>query len=500
MAVNTSTGNPSTSSNPNTPLQDRIDVLSKKLQILGANNGARRIEVVAQQIQHFTVEGATHYIRKEEIIDEIEAHGNWWLSSFYGLRNLLSIAPIAFTWLALHIAADAYQADLHDSHYPNDLYQPFLLLWQENFHGNHGFVISFSAAALSDAILLIGLIALAVIIIPWSEQRHRQAIRTSLGDFDGVIDELLVAISKDGANSHLADSDVNKISKAIEGALQKVLLNYDRVAGEARKFIETTNKSTQGLVKNFEDNLAVFNSDVVLLNDGLNRLDTNLGDYGQKLSDLTSASSTLATSSTDLAQNAKNMAESATQSSVASQGISQQLSALNTTQQDIVKSQQQVASTIAQTQGEVVKQFATTQTNVVQEIERTQKNVVQDISGVADTMGKSAESTRDVAKEMDRVAQDLEKMIRTDFQSMTDQVGKAASQVDRVAASLGGVDAQLQQTTQALTDAAQAFARVSGKAGGQSKSGLAGKILYSSMVIAAFVVIGEIAVLIMHSH
>src|SRR5579885_1606538 len=60
--------------------------------------------------------------------------------------------------------------------------------------------------------------------------------------------------------------------------------------------------STAALVKNFDDDLVVFNSDVKLLTGDLQKMDKHLGDYSQKLTDLTTASSKLANSSSDLAR------------------------------------------------------------------------------------------------------------------------------------------------------------------------------------------------------
>lgn len=498
-------------------VKKKVENLAQKLQERGAKDGAKRLQVVAKHIQDLTVEGAFQYLRRDEIVEELENQPHEYLSILRFFRNVLSIAPIVITWLALGAAAIAYQSDLADTrHYPNDLYQPFLLLWQEGFHGR---IPPFADAAFLDFIALLALVVL-IIIIPILEWRNRNELHFSLESlhFDATIDELLAAIGQDGANAHLADSDINKISKAIEQTLQKVLLNYDRVAGEAREFVKNTNQSTQNLVKNFEGNLVVFNEDVKLLTNDLQKIDTNLNSYGQKLTELTDASNKLVGSSNDLALNAKNMADSANLSSKASQGISTQLGALNTAQQDIVNTQklvadtiaqsqndiakqlattqQQMANTITQTQGDVVKQFATTQQNVVQEIGQAQKDVVKEIKGVADDMEKSTDNTRDVAKELENVVQSLKQMTQADFQKMTTQVGNAATQVDRIAISLGQVDQQLQSTTHALEAASQALVSTVGK----PRSSLISKIIYSASAAAILAVIGELFVLILHSH
>jgi methyl-accepting chemotaxis protein len=480
MAAQAPAGNPSALSTHDSQLAGRVKDLSQLLRKRGAKNGARRLEEVSQQFQHFTVEGASQYIRKDEIIDEIEDRGPWWLSGLTLLRNLLSIAPIAFTWYALHVAADAYDKDLADPRYRDDLYQPFLRLWQDGFHGNHGSVIPFSWAAGFDAILLSLMIILAIFLIPWLQRWHKEQIHKSLESFDTTIDDLLSAIGQSGANAHLADSDIDKIAQAIQGTLQKVLLNYDRVAGEARKFIENTHQSTQTLLKNFEDNLAVFNSDVKLLTSDVQRINTDLNSYGQKLSELTDASNKLATSSNDLALNAKSMADSANLSSQASQGISSQLKALNDTQAEIIKAQK-----------DVVQEISTTQKNVVQEISTTQKNVVQEISGVADDMEESSKNTRDVAAELEKVVKDLKQFTQADLQRMTGEVIKAANQVDRVAAGLGQI-ATASQTLLSTISKAQSQQN--------SSRSLFNRVAMPAAALATLTIVGELVALILRMH
>jgi hypothetical protein len=425
------------------------------------------------------------------------------------VRNLLSVAPIAFTWWALNLAATAYDKDLSDPRYHDDLYQPFLRLWQDGFHGNHGFVIPFSGAAGMDALILTGLILL-VVGIPWYEKGRRKAIRASLGSFDAVIDDLLAAIGKDGANAHLADSDIQKLSQgiqeSIERTLGKLLLNYDRVAEEARKFVEDTHQRTTVLVKNFDDDLIIFNSDVKLLSNDVQKINGDLNSYGQRLQELTDASNRLAGSSNDLALNAKTMAESATLNSQASQGIGTQLGALNTTQQEIVKAQKDVIQELASTQRQVVQDVTTSQQTVVQKIADSQKEVVNQLTGAADVVATSGQNTRDAAKELDRVASGLEQLTRADFQAMTDgvkqanqdlvnEVRKTAGGVQQVFGGLSQVDAQLQLTTKAQATTAQSLGSTTGTA-----KPFAGKVVYSAAFIAAAAVIGELVVLIMHSH
>jgi hypothetical protein len=288
MAIHSLDGDPSTLTTLNPQVALKVRELAQTLRERGAQNGARRLEVVAQQLQHFTVEGATQYIRKEEILQELEGQNDWKTNVLYSLRAILCIAPIAFTWWALHLAGDAYARDLQDtSHYPNDLYQPFLQLWQENFHGNHGFVLSFSLTTFLDALLLALLALLIIVVMPWWEQRRKEALRASLGNFDALVDDLLAAIGQSEANANPISTEINKVPAAIQATLQKVLLNYDRVAGEAREFVKDTYENTKALLKNFDTNQAVFHNDVKLLTEALQKINKDLDQNGKALQELT---------------------------------------------------------------------------------------------------------------------------------------------------------------------------------------------------------------------
>ncbi len=477
-------------------LKDHIRILRDR----GAKNGARRLEEVIQHFSFYTVEGAARYICKDDIIDELESQPHRWLSTMRGVRNVLSVAPIVITWFALFGAANAYESDLATRQ--SDLYQPFLLLWQEGFHGKlSGFYPVFSMAAFADFWLLL-LLVISIILIPVFEQRHLNHLHASLADFDTAMDDLLAAIGKSGADAHLADSDVAKLSTIIEESIRNTLGNlmmkYNQVAENALKHVESANESTKLLVKNFDDNLVIFNGDVRLLTSDLQKMDQNIGGYGQRLQELGEANNKLVGSSNDLALNAKNLADSATLSAQASQGISAHLSDLNAAQQEIIRTQKDVAQEFATTQRQVVTDVTSSQQSVVQKIADSQKEVVEQLTGAADQVERSGKNTRDVANNLGQVAMNLEKLTRADFQLMTDEVTKTSSEVQRMVQGLSQVGAQLQQTTQALDAAAQKLNAASAQT--QNPVGpFAGKLIFTSAALAALAVIGELAFLVIHS-
>jgi hypothetical protein len=65
------------------------------------------------------------------------------------IRNVLVLLPIALTWFALFESTRAYRTYI-DAH-PEEISQPFLLLWQRGFDGSGGFfATSFSTLAIID--------------------------------------------------------------------------------------------------------------------------------------------------------------------------------------------------------------------------------------------------------------------------------------------------------------------------------------------------------------
>ncbi|HET8841643.1 MAG TPA: hypothetical protein VFN35_09260 [Ktedonobacteraceae bacterium] len=395
--------------------------LIAQLNRVGVRDGAQRLELLRLEFQNFSVADAYRILRPEDIRAELEEAHIRKLNTWHVFRNVLSIAPILVTWFTLALAAISYQQDLANPLYKNDIYQPFLWLWQEGFHGIDP--IPFSTAAFIDVFLLMGLILL-VILLPFWEGNVERGSQRVLADLQDVSARLFLIIGKGGSSANLVDSDIDKITEALKRTFERVMLGQDQLAREAKT-----------LAAQFRDDLTTFNRDLKGLTSHIQGIGTNLKNYDQKLQDFADASVILAGGASNLAQNAKDIAVSASMSAQASQNIGNQLSSLNMVQNELVKTQQQVATTIRQ----------------------TQKEVAIEISNVAGEVKESNKDTREAGRELERVAQGLGQITRADLQVMTNQVTSAADQVDRLATNLLKIDAQLQQTTQALAATAQAL-------------------------------------------
>ncbi len=180
---------------------------SQQLKQCGAREGAERLEWVRQEFHRLSIDEAYQIIRPEDIVTEAEEATLRRFGLLHVVRNILSILPIVLTWFALGLAAISYQQDLATKKYQNDLYQPFLKLWQEGFHGTDFY--PFSVAAFVDFGLLLCLIAL-VIFIPIFESLAVQGKQRKLADLFPLVKRILVAIGRAGVHTTLHDQDIRE--------------------------------------------------------------------------------------------------------------------------------------------------------------------------------------------------------------------------------------------------------------------------------------------------
>ncbi len=154
----------------------------------------------------------------------------------------------------------------------------------------------------------------------------------------------------------------------------------------------------------------------------------------------------------------------------------------------------------------MVDDVVASQQTVVQRITESQKEVVTELTDAADVVERSGKNTRDAASNLERVAVGLEQLTRADFQAMTDgvkqanqdlvaEVRKTSSEFQQMIQGLAGLEAHLQQTTQALTVASQALVPAS-----RPRLSRLYIALLSGAALGALALIGELAVVIMRIH
>jgi len=152
------------------------------------------------------------------------------------LRNVLVLMPILLTWFALAEASRAYNAFIALN--PDEVRQPFLLLWERGFGGHASpFAPSFSMVAMLDAVLIAIIIALTLYSHGRRESREEKVEQTAerfQADLDNVLAEASIVLAVDrGSRPALLARNVDRLVDRFDHNSQELLtrlrVEHDRL-------------------------------------------------------------------------------------------------------------------------------------------------------------------------------------------------------------------------------------------------------------------------------
>jgi hypothetical protein len=158
------------------------------------------------------------------------------------VRNVLVLLPILLTWAALAEASSAY--DRYLEKHPDQIGQPFLLLWQRGFGGESSFLSpTFSMVGVMDA-LIIGVIIILTFYSHGRREEREEAIQRTAStfqtDLDNTLAEATVALAPDraGRPAMLARS-VERLAERFDMNSQELLtrlkVEHDRLEAIANR-------------------------------------------------------------------------------------------------------------------------------------------------------------------------------------------------------------------------------------------------------------------------
>ncbi|MCC6314259.1 MAG: hypothetical protein IT337_09610 [Thermomicrobiales bacterium] len=152
------------------------------------------------------------------------------------VRNVLVLAPILLTWFALAEASRAYASFIEEN--PDEVRQPFLLLWQTGFGGHaNSFAPTFSQVAFLDAAIIAIIIALTLFTHGRREDREdlvEHAADSFQSDLDNVLSEATVVLARDraGRPAQLAtgiERLADRFDRSSQELLTRLRLEHDRL-------------------------------------------------------------------------------------------------------------------------------------------------------------------------------------------------------------------------------------------------------------------------------
>jgi hypothetical protein len=437
-----------------------VERLSKIARELSATKGAQRLYFIGKYYRKFSIEEAYHLLDPEALQREVEETqgDNPLLQLLYFLRIGFSLAPLILTWVALFYATTEYQQYLQ--RYPNAVYTPFLELWQSGFGGNTRF--TFAATALLDALLLIIFLLVSLAILSL-ENRASKKSRNFANELETVTEELMNAVAKEGLAPITSDKDFDKIAAAISFGLNKNIEASEQIVNSAQiavgistqimdqasqringmmdsiikmmeDVIKESNRQLENLFNNeiktmidrFRDDLSTLHNDLGQLGIDMENLRTYVQKHDERLKEFTDVSSLLAGASSNLVTNTNKMAASTNDALSINEYIRNQISNLNTTQQQLLM-----------------------------DINTSQKELITQIEAIGGNMNTVVQSVTD----------NLYQSTKSEIQAMAYRVTEVADQVSKIAEGLTNVsgallqaDSPLIQAAQQLQNAAQALA------------------------------------------
>ncbi len=417
--------------NMNSALAKRLELLVIQAKNLGARDGYQRLAIAGKNFKRLSIAEAYRLIDPGAIQSEVEnaQARKYWVGRLHIIRNCLALCPLILTWVGLYFASSNYQQDLQK--YPNDLYEPFLKIWQFGFHNTTWF--TFSMAALIDIGLLL-IYLLSIIAVEISESKAQRVTQAFAVGLFGVSEELIDAIAKAGATStsdvdrivktiervadegfknltrtvkSLSEADVDRIAQALKVVIQDALKLSEDIAEQAKRTLTEVNTDLKDLINQLH-------SDLGTLGGNLDTLSTDLLGYDQQLQQLTDASTDLAKASASLAKNTDDLTKSTQDYTNIGKDIGSQIGSLNGTQKHIITT-----------------------------FEDIKRDAVAQMNSFANNLDSTAKAT-------EQVARDLGQITITDVNNMSKRVTNAADQVADAADALKQLQQALAKSDQHL--------------------------------------------------
>lgn len=465
----------------NKDLALRLEKLADQARILGAGDGYQRLVLTGKHFKQLSIAEAYRLIEPAKLQGEVEdaQAQKYWVNRLHIIRNCLALAPLILTWIALYFASNEYQQDLRK--YPNDLYEPFLKLWQFGFHNTTGF--TFSVAAFIDVVLLITYL-LSIIAVALFETRAQKVTQDFAITLHTVTDLLVTTIAKTGAAStsdvdrivrtiehvadqgfkaltqtvkSLADADAERIAQALRVVIQDTLKLSEEIADQAKQTLTDVNADLKDLTRQLRLDLGTLGAD-------LNTLSSGLTGYDQQLQQLTDASTELANASISLATNTDSLTQSTQTYTDIGKDIGVQIRSLNGSQQQIITTFEDIKrDAVAQ-----IGSFAAKLETTAQAADRATQNLLQitakDVVTMSTHVTSAAAQVADTAKALKQLQLALEKSDKH-LQwtlSQTDQhLQQSLSRTDQhLQRSVQQMEAQLQTTNAALLKVVQGLATI----------------------------------------
>lgn len=440
---------------PNSSVVGSIKDLVAEADKLKAREGARRLIFICDNYDRLTPETAYRWLDPLAFQHEVEDARAQRVWGWHLLRNCVSILPLILTWLALFLALTAYQGDT----YSGDAGKSFLQLWQEGFHGGTG--LTFSMAAITDVGLLVFYLIL-IGVTSWTDGKayarstkfaatlqttteelmHTIANSPAISGDKSAIQNVAAAVQQVVDNAMKANKDMlaqimadNK--QALEGAVrlvqqlgQQFQNEFTQIAQDAKSIIAQVTQKSQQAIDDSNNRSDTFfrrvSGSVGTFETSVQNLETVLKNYQAKLDEIQDAIGKMTAASAGLASNAarytqigldisknteilnKTMSSVLQQIGSVSQGITNAAAEMNKSSLNMEGAAKQVEKVATQLDSGIQSTLKTMYTEVTRSTNAMSAGVTQAARDLSRGAVNAADSLRDITPDLDRASTALQ--------------------------------------------------------------------------------------------
>lgn len=328
-------------------LADELELLEAALAGAGASAAAKRLSLVAQRFNALQPDVLYTWMDPRRITAELDDALGQRARALSGWRNLVALAPLIVTWLALLLAANAYQAEIQAAVRARDFNlanTPFLVLWQQGFGHPNPFT-TFAWVAFIDVVLLLG-VATLTYLAQRADGAADLRTRRLATRVDDALSRLALLAVRDEATVPRGASPQDW-ARVVQTTIKQAMAESKEVTEKARQVIEAVGQSNEALLK------SELRPMIVTLRQSVNDFKGELANWQRSVSSVGRTIQQIGGAAGNVATAADRLADSSEQYGRTGAAIEGHLRELNATQQQFVGRVEQAAADMAAAAGAV---------------------------------------------------------------------------------------------------------------------------------------------------
>jgi hypothetical protein len=221
----------------------------------GAKFASDRLQSIDNHVDALRYDVIRDVVAPEQVYEELDFVGGKFSRRIGAIRNVLALAPLVLTWIALKVASEAYHAQLTQD--PSLVGTPFLDLWQGGF-GQQDLGLTFSTTATWDFLLLLFLLLLTILMHIREGVEERRATKIT-GRLNHALTQLAIALQRHEKIRN--ESDIGSAAQAAQKAIVQTRDSMREITEANKGVVEQARDSMRVLAESMANAVEAFKDD-----------------------------------------------------------------------------------------------------------------------------------------------------------------------------------------------------------------------------------------------